>query len=75
MRINARLIYANVIALAANTLFLLLAVFKVCSFLLSLAIFAVCLAGLVWLSYRLNRPPTKNVPFHSAPTEKRQAID
>ncbi len=75
MHISTRLIYANVLALAANTLFLLLAVFKVCSFLLSLAIFAVCLAGLVWLSYRLNRPPRKHVSFHSAPTEKQQAMD
>lgn len=75
MRISPKLIYANIICLLLNTAFLLLAVFKLCSFLLSVAIFVVCLAGLVWLSYQLNRPPTKKVSFHSAPTEKSQAID
>ena len=67
MKISPMLISANIICLLINTAFLLLAIFKACSFLISVAIFLVCIGGMVWLSCRINGLPPKK--FHAARTE------
>ncbi len=76
MRISKKLVYANLSALALNAAVLFLGAIKVFSPVLSLAMLAVCLAGLVWASWKINHPSTKRQePFHSASTEPVRRIE
>ena len=54
MRISPTLVGANLFALAVNALVLLLAVLRICSWVLPLLLFVGCLLGLVWLSCWIN---------------------
>jgi hypothetical protein len=53
MHVGWKLVWINAIALTVNALFLLLAVLHVCPVVLPILLFAGCLAGLVWLSCRI----------------------
>ncbi len=54
---------------------LFLGTIKVFPPVLFLAMLAVCLAGLVWASWKISHPSTKRQePFHSAPTEPVRSI-
>lgn len=72
MKISPALVYANIFSLLMNGVFLMLAVFKLCSFLVSAAVFVVCLGVLVWLSCRINGIPPKK--FRAAKTEKVKGV-
>ena len=60
MRVDWKLVYANLFALGVNAVFLFLAVVRVCPAILPIAVFVGCLVGLVWFSCKINGLPVRN---------------
>lgn len=60
MRVDWKLVYANLFALGMNAVFLFLAVVRVCPLILPIAVFVGCLVGLVWFSCKINGLPVRN---------------
>jgi TRAP-type C4-dicarboxylate transport system permease small subunit len=72
---DTRILWANGIALGVNALVLFLGAIKVFPPVLFLTLFVLCLAGLVWASWKIAHPSVKrHTPFHSAPTERARSI-
>ena len=60
MRVDWKLVYANLFALSVNAVFLFLAVVRVCPAILPIAVFVGCLLSLVWFSCKINGLPARN---------------
>lgn len=76
MNIDKKILWVNGMALMVNALVLFLGIVKAFPPSLILVTFALCLAGLVWASWKITHPSVKrNTPFRSTITGRVRSIE